>query len=151
MRAAPAPRRDRDSGRCGRRCAHVGIGADVIGADDGSQPLCQPTAHAGGSHGDSDKNAPSSIRPLGSDGRYSVSALDCTMTLAYFARLTATLSRFRLSKNEIPRGTSSMDEAVIDTNTTGACLPWNLSTVPASTSESPAVSRCSRSNNTCAL
>ena len=46
------------------------------------------------------------------------------------ARLTATLSRFLLSRNEIPRGTSSIDEAVIEKNTTGACWPWNLSTVP---------------------
>ena len=56
------------------------------------------------------------------------------MTAAYLARLTATLSRFRLSRNEIPRGTSSIEDAVIETNTTGACLPWNLSTVPTCTS-----------------
>ena len=66
-----------------------------------------------------------------------------TLTVAaYFALLTATLSRFLLSRNEIPRGTSSMEDAVIEMNTTGACCPWNLSTVPARTPVSPAASRC---------
>ena len=45
-----------------------------------------------------------------------MSLADRTITLAYFARLTATLSRFLLSRNAIPRGTSSMEDAVIDTN-----------------------------------
>src|SRR6185312_5391552 len=125
---------------CGQ---HVGVGTHIRGADDRGQPLRQ--------HGDSDRNAPRSTSPSGVDGRYSVNAPERTMTLAYFARLTATLSRFRLSRNAIPRGTSSGDDAVIDTNTTGACRPWNLSTVPTSTSESPAVSSSSRSRTTCAL
>ena len=96
-------------------------------------------------------------RVLGVDrGRYSVlldedSPTERTITAAYLALLTATLSRLRLSRNEIPRGTSSADEAVIDTNTTGACLPWNLSTVPTSTSGSPAASSLRRSVTTCAL
>ena len=33
-----------------------------------------------------------------------------------------------------PRGTSAVDDAVIDTITTGASWPWNLSTVPTRTS-----------------
>ena len=44
-----------------------------------------------------------------------------------------------------------MDDAVIDTNTTGACWPWNLSTVPARTDSSPAASSRSRNSTTCAL
>ena len=52
------------------------------------------------------------------------------MYAAYSARLIATLTRFRLSKKEIPRGTSSTEEAASEKNTTGASLPWNLSTVP---------------------
>jgi hypothetical protein len=98
---------------------HIGIGDDVRGAHDPGQRVGQ--AHrVGVSHGASDKNAPSSTRRSGVDGRYSVSASERTMMLAYLARLTATLRRFRLSRKEMPRGTSSMDDAVIDTNTTGA-------------------------------
>src|SRR6185312_3470253 len=125
---------------CGQ---HVGVGTPIRGADDRGQPLRQ--------HGDSDRNAPRSTSPSGVDGRYSVNAPERTMMLAYLARLTATLSRFRLSRNAIPRGTSSIDDAVIETNTTGACLPWNLSTVPTSTPLYPAASRYSRSSSTCAL
>ena len=33
----------------------------------------------------------------------------------------------------MPRGTSSIEEAVIDTRQTGASWPWNLSTVPTRT------------------
>ena len=80
------------------------------------------------------QDAPRSTSPSGVPGRYSVRICDWTTTAAYCARLTATFSRFLLSRNEIPRGTSSIDDAVIEKNTTGACWPWNLSTVPARTS-----------------
>ena len=52
-------------------------------------------------------------------GRYSVSNSERTITAAYCARLTATLSRFLLSRNEIPRGTSSTDDAVIEMKAPG--------------------------------
>src|ERR1700733_14411254 len=67
------------------------------------------------------KNAPKSIRPAGVAGRYSVSDGDRTITAAYCARLTATLSRFLLSRKEIPRGATSIEETVIEMKTTGAC------------------------------
>ena len=47
----------------------------------------------------------------------------------------------------MPRGASSRVELAIETNTTGACWPWNLSTVPTATSPG---SR-ERSIRTCAL
>ena len=53
-----------------------------------------------------------------------------TTTASACARETATLSRLRLNRKSIPRGTSSPLEVVIEKNTTGACWPWNLSTVP---------------------
>ncbi|EUA36383.1 H+ antiporter-2 family protein [Mycobacterium avium subsp. avium 2285 (R)] len=97
------------------------------------------------------RNAPSSISPAGVPGRYSVSVGDRTITAAYWARLTATLSRFLLSRKEIPRGTTSTDEAVIEMKTTGACPPWNLSTVPTRTPSSPAEPNRRRSSATWAL
>ena len=103
---------------------HVGIGADV------------PAAHHGGQFAVSTWRQRQGTRPgrpvrrVSTAGTRSAVA-DRTMTRRTCARLTATLSRFLLSRNEIPRGTSSIDDAVIETNTTGACLPWNLSTVPA--------------------
>ena len=35
----------------------------------------------------------------------------------------------------MPRGASSGDELAIETSTTGACCPWNLSTVPTGRSD----------------
>ena len=74
-----------------------------------------------------------------------------TTKAAHFPLETATLTRLRESKNSIPRGTSSADDAVIDTITTGASWPWNLSTVPTLIPESPALSSSRRSSATCAL
>src|SRR5205085_703466 len=93
---------------------HVGIGADVRSADDPGKALRH--THDRVSHDDSDRNAPNSTSRSGVDGRYSVSLSERTITLAYLARLTATLSRFLLSRKEIPRGTSSIEDAVIETN-----------------------------------
>ena len=73
------------------------------------------------------------------------------MNAAYFARLTATLTRLRLSRNEIPRGTSSAEDAAREKNTTGASLPWNLSTVPTMTCPRPACVRWRRIISTWAL
>ena len=73
------------------------------------------------------------------------------MIAVYLARLTATFKRFLLNRNDTPRGASSADDAAIDTNTTGACLPWNLSTVPTSTSARPAASSRRRRVTTWAL
>ncbi|SKS90600.1 Uncharacterised protein [Mycobacteroides abscessus subsp. abscessus] len=53
-------------------------------------------------------------------GRYSVSAGERTITAWNLALLIATFKRFRFSRNDIPRGTSSTAEAVIETKTTGA-------------------------------
>ena len=53
-----------------------------------------------------------------------------TITASAWARETATLSRLRLNRKLIPRLTSSSVEVAIEKNTTGACCPWNLSTVP---------------------
>ena len=49
---------------------HVGVGADVGGADDRGEPVGQRFGHpVGVSHGASDRNAPSSISRSGVDGR----------------------------------------------------------------------------------
>ena len=53
-----------------------------------------------------------------------------TTTASARARETATLSRLRVNRKSIPRGTSSPREAAIEKKTTGASWPWNLSTVP---------------------
>src|SRR5262249_24114713 len=68
---------------------------------------------------DSAKKAPKSTRLAGVAGRYSVNNSERTIIAAYCARLTATLSRFLLSRKEIPRGTSSTDDADIEMKTTG--------------------------------
>ena len=49
------------------------------------------------------------------------------------ARETATLMRLSENRKPMPRGTSSIEEAVIETRQTGASWPWNLSTVPTRT------------------
>ena len=68
---------------------------------------------------DSARNAPNSTRRAGVAGRYRVNNVDRTITTAYCARLTATFSRFLFSRNDMPRGTSSMEEAVIEMKTSG--------------------------------
>ena len=50
-------------------------------------------------------------------------------------------------RKSIPRGASAPEEEAIEKKTTGACWPWNLSTVPTAT---PSGSR-SVSSRTCAL
>ena len=130
---------------------HVGIGDDVRGTHDPGQRVGQGSSRAVYHTVRATRTRPGRPDLSGVDGRYSVSASERTMMLAYLARLTATLRRFRLSRKEIPRGTSSIDDAVIDTNTTGAWRPWNLSTVPTSTSGRPAASKCSCSSSTWAL
>ena len=54
-------------------------------------------------------------------------------TARHCARDVATLKRCRSKANPIPRGASSDVELAIETTTTGACWPWNLSTVPTGT------------------
>lgn len=73
------------------------------------------------------------------------------MTARHFARETATLTRLRLSRNPMRRGTSPWEEAVIETSTTGASWPWNLSTVPSRTPPRLAIANASRMQMTCAL
>ncbi len=52
------------------------------------------------------------------------------------AREIATFRRLREKRNSSPRGTSSPLELAIEKKTTGACWPWNLSTVPMRTRRS---------------
>lgn len=59
----------------------------------------------------------------------------------------ATLRRFGSNKNSAPRGESSRDDEHIDTITTSASCPWNLSTLP-TLANGP--SRCFKSR-TCML
>jgi hypothetical protein len=73
------------------------------------------------------------------------------MTARHLARDTATFTRLRFKRNAIPRGTSPCEEAVIEMKATGASWPWNLSTVPTFTAESPAASSSSRMHATWAL
>jgi len=56
-----------------------------------------------------------------------------TSTARHCARDVATLNLFGSNANPIPRGASSLVELAIETKTTGACCPWNLSTVPTAT------------------
>ncbi len=49
------------------------------------------------------------------------------------ARLIATLSRLRLNRNAMSRGTSSPLDVAIEKITTGASWPWKASTVPTGT------------------
>ena len=58
---------------------------------------------------------------------------DAKTRASALARETATLMRLSEKRNSMPRGTSSIEEAVIDTRQTGASWPWNLSTVPTRT------------------
>ena len=58
-----------------------------------------------------------------------------------FARETATLMRLSENRKSMPRGTSSIEEAVIETRQTGASWPWNLSTVPTRTRSGSAARR----------
>ena len=57
-----------------------------------------------------------------------------TSTARHCAREVATLNRWRSKAKPMPRGASSGVELAIETSTTGACWPWNLSTVPTATS-----------------
>ena len=74
-----------------------------------------------------------------------------TTITAHCPRDTATLTRLRESRNSIPRGTSAGEDAAIDTTTTAACWPWNLSTVPTGTPPDRARVSSLRSKATCAL
>ena len=49
----------------------------------------------------------------------------------------ATLSRLRESTKSARRALSTAEELAMDTMTTGASWPWNLSTVPTATSSWP--------------
>ena len=90
---------------------HVGIGADVRGADDRGEPVGQRFGHlpCGWYHTPSPATGtrPTSTRPVRGRRQVVGQRLRSDDDRRYFALLTATLSRFRLNRNKMPRGTSS--------------------------------------------
>src|SRR6266545_4303490 len=71
------------------------------------------------------------IRICSIDRQPTSSSCELATTYArHLARDTATFRRFRESRNSRLRGTSPALEVAIEKKTTGACWPWNLSTVP---------------------
>ncbi len=75
---------------------------------------------------------------------------DRTTYVAHWARLTATLTRLRLAEIHAARHILG-EVAVIDTITTGASWPWNLSTVPTRIAEQPAAASRRLISAPCAL
>ena len=67
------------------------------------------------------------------------------------AREIATFTRFLSSRNSRPRGPASPGLAHMETTTTGASCPWNLSTVPTRAPSKPAVASAARIRSTWAL
>ena len=53
-----------------------------------------------------------------------------TTSAKHWARETATFKRLALNRNSMSRGRESAPDVAIETMTTGASCPWNLSTVP---------------------
>lgn len=75
-------------------------------------------------------NLPNIIIPSGERGSIIERVVEQYSRQHHCARETATFSRFGESRNSIPLGRSSAVEVTIETRTTGASRPWNLSKVP---------------------